>query len=119
RDMARPTRPGGAEKLPGAVIDDVALERERAMWLVARADDLGIAAVREDIVAHKIIPAVVLGEAAVSRAEDEVILQRDVGTPLVGVESPPFVVTLDVVDDLVPHHCPGRATERVEPAQVR
>ena len=89
------------------------------MGLVAGADDLRVAAEREDVVAHHVVAAVVLVESAVGRAVDEVVLQDDAGAPLVGVEAPALVVPRDVVDHVVPHHRPGREPERVDRPHVR
>ena len=56
------------------------------MGLVARADDLGVAAECEDVVAHDIVAAIVLVEAAVARAVHQVVFEQDSGAPLVGVK---------------------------------
>jgi hypothetical protein len=80
RNAVGAARPDVAQEFPSAVVNDVALECERAVRLVSRSHDLRVAAEREDVVPNDIVAAIVLMESAVARAIHEVVLQQDSGT---------------------------------------
>ncbi len=72
--------------------DHVVLKRKRPMLLDAAALQPLLAAVDQHVVAHHVVLAIVLVEAAGLRADDEIIFGNDVGGPLVEVDAPSAVI---------------------------
>src|SRR5665213_3631187 len=80
--------PVAGEQYAGAVVDDVVLEGKAAVVFETGTLDLGIAAQGEDVIADDVVLAVVLVEAAVGGATDEIILGENIGGSLVEVDAP-------------------------------
>ena len=66
-------------------------QRNERCGSLRRADDLAVRGEGKDVVANHIVAAVMLVEAAVVGAIDDVVLPKDVGAALVGIQSPAAV----------------------------
>ena len=75
--------------------------------------------VHEDIVAHGVVPAIVLVVSGVRHVVDEVVLPDDALAAFVVVKPPAAIVGgADVIDDIVGDARPEARSQRVDAAHV-
>ena len=118
-DLGPDAIPGTAKQGTGLPVHDVVLEREGKMVFDPSRRDLRVLAADQDVVADHVLFAVVLVEAAGLGVVDQVVLHRDAGTALVGIQSPAAVgVGVDVVEDIVADDGAFGRPQRVDAAHV-
>src|SRR6266542_3042575 len=111
-----PSRARSSGTNPSCHAGDCACSRKS---FFSRALQLCFAAEGEEVVTDDVVLAVMLMEAAVAGAIDQVVLSDDVRTALVEVDTPaPVAVAGDVVENVRANHRAGLDAQRVDATQV-
>src|SRR5690242_19704749 len=95
--------PFTVEQFTFVPIHDVALEGEAQVGLLACAPKLPLLAESEDVVPNDVLSTIVLMKPAILGAIDQVILDHNLATAFVGVNSPPsIIVARHIMAEVVP-----------------
>lgn len=113
--------PFAFQQRPGIPINDVVFEGETAVRFLARATDLGGLAESEDVISNHVFAAIMLVEAAVLGAVDEVVFDQDVAAAFVRIDAPAAVTVLvarNIVANIAALDRAGLHAQRIDASHV-